>query len=101
MKASEVLRKAKKKLWNGRGEWLRSPKTRYICYAVDEVSCHDSACAVERVLIHISKLLNHYGTLEKWLYVYHHISSQSTRKMQRTRQLWVDDMIKYFESKGD
>jgi hypothetical protein len=102
MKTSEIFKAAKKHLWNGVGEWNGQPKERYICHAIywRVVGCSiDEVHYAKRI---IALLLEGYDTLDEWLTAVHGINPyDDTKKLQRTRQAWLDHLVKHYKSIGD
>jgi len=101
MKTSKVFKAAKKQLWNGVGDWMDHPKERYICHAIYwRVNCTNDEARFTKKLIAL--LLEGHDTLEEWLLAKHDINGFSdTKKLQQTRQAWLDHLVKHYESIGD
>lgn len=108
MKASEIIRKAKKHLWNGKGRELVD-KEEFVCHAIDKVAnnssgdeaVYDAACLVKRL---IQKQIHPHCTVFLWLYCkcsvpMHEI--KDTQRMQAYRLAWMDRLIAEFKAKGD
>lgn len=109
MKASQALKLTKERM-------LPSNKfycSRYICDNVDQVTYNNEATK-KRIIKHIDKLLGGAFSLHEWLIINGHVpghlengfarfqgGTHDYGKMQRTRMLWLDDMIKHFKAKGD
>ena len=106
MKASEALKRVKERMLDD-----SQYTSRYIC---DNLWCVALPTTRRRVERHINKLLDGHFSLHEWLHERGHlpnaqvypsgcvsISDFDKAKMQRTRMLWIDDMIKHFKSKGD
>jgi hypothetical protein len=106
VKKSELLKEAKKYLWDGKGSRLESGKDRYICYAIsdasDRIGCWRTS--VEHELINwIDKLLGRRAVyLEDWLQEFHpDFPRHDSRKMQQLRKKWLNWMIKYWQERGE
>jgi hypothetical protein len=109
LKPSQVLQRVKKVLPNGYTIHAED-NSPYICdniqdlwrqgYMTDETK--------DTVKSHISRLLNGSFCLKDWLVRNGKVKTEdfrkdydnSWRKLQFTRQLWLDDMIVHFKSKG-
>jgi len=102
MKTSEIFKAAKKHLWSGAGELNGQSKERYICHAI---YWRVTGCSIDKVH-HAKKIIallleGHY-TLDDWLWANHKINGgDDRRKLQRTRQAWLDHLIAHYESIGD
>ncbi|OWT55249.1 hypothetical protein [Candidimonas nitroreducens] len=112
MKASTLLRKAKKYLGNGKGLGL---KTRYICYAVSNAArdmglcAYSSGCPAQRRIAR--RIFRHLGTntssYEGWLRKHHpRLCNQLDTPVGRinaqdARRRWMDALIAEFEAEGD
>lgn len=93
MKASEALREARLRIEAG--------SKRYICLALD---CVQDKAAAKRAQRRIWSLLHPEPTLERWLMCKGVILTNCAlplEKLRQTRLNWIDDMIKYFEDRGD
>ncbi len=93
MKASKALREARSRIEDG--------NKRYICLALGCVSDKEAARRAQR---RIWSLLHPEPTLERWLMSKGVILTSTTlpiEKLRQTRLNWIDDMIKYFEARGD
>lgn len=107
MKKSELLKEAKKRLWEG---YASDRMHRYICHAIDEVAnysyditAEDVACDLKEWIEKLLKL-NWSGNtaLEGWLEIYHpEFPRNDNVKIQTLRHKWIDWMIEYWESKGE
>jgi hypothetical protein len=101
MKTSAIFKAAKKHLWNGVGNHFDSPKERFICVAI----CWKTECSFkeqDKTTKIIQKLLGKYETLEEWLLQKHRINANTDPiKLQKTRQAWLDHLIKHYQSIGD
>jgi hypothetical protein len=109
LKPSQVLQRVKKVLPKGYTTHAED-NSPYICdniqdlwrqgYMTDETK--------DAVKAHISRLLNGNFCLKDWLLrtgkataeEFRQDYDNSWRKLQTTRQLWLDDMIVHFKSKG-
>lgn len=109
LKASQVLQRVKKALPDGYTTHA-DDNSPYICdnimslwrqgYMTDETQ--------KDLKTHINLLLNGNFCLKDWLIRTGKVSTEefrndydgSWRKLQVTRQLWLDDMIVHFKSKG-
>lgn len=100
MKTSEVFKLAKAKLKTGSGK----TGERYICYALSRVNApHQDIRNAKRI---VQYLLKGCVSLEAWLYHKHNIgvnffARESAKKMQATRQAWLDHLIEHYEAQGD
>jgi hypothetical protein len=102
MKSSEILTAVKPLLWDGK-QPNREIEKRFICYAVKTV-CYDNPLLYEKqqiILEHITTLLEGHYVFEQWLRSRGIKKPDNNPKLMKTRQRWVNDMIKYFKSKGD
>lgn len=108
MKASQALKLAKERMLS-----TSNCGSRFICDNVDYVTSKHERTG-NRIRKHINKLLDGNFSLHEWLYLRGHLegaqlnmgglvtfTSFDNAKMQRTRMLWIDDMIAYFKAKGD
>ena len=98
MKKSEMLKEAKKLLWDGVSNI--DGKQRYICFAlVQTVGGKHSVplCAI------IHERLGGHPTLITWLHYKCNIPEQqlTNEVVQAHRHQWVDMLIEEFEAKGD
>jgi len=102
MKTSEIFKAAKKHLWNGIGENREQLKEKYICNAI---YWRVEGCSIDEV--HYAKksialLLEGHETLDDWLQANHKINGRDDRrKLQQTRQAWLDHLIAHYKSLGD
>ena len=112
MKPSELLLKAKKHLCvceQDRSKWRT--ESNYICNAVkiadggEPGMCPATTTQGRKVIAHINHLLDGYSTLSEWLSEKHGIVafafSDNATQLQETRLAWMDDMIAYWEAKGE
>lgn len=110
----QVLKEAKKYLVTELQEdwWLRSRGNhKYLCLAVSQ-TCQHGKCSKTmcgKVTDYISEQLEGHSTLEKWLLNKSSVSSASishdknlnnSRKIQTTRHLWLDHMVKTLKEKN-
>lgn len=105
MKTSEVLRLAKKLLWNGK-EFRPWDRWTYVCVAVDETGTTYGAPYKDRIRVKrmISKRLKPFYDVEDWLadrVSPTTIYRASEYKIQQYRHRWVNAMIAEFKAKGD
>ena len=94
MKASEVLKAARKRVEDGR--------STYICFALEDTLLDEAA--IWRATSRILHLLHPYSSLEGWLQGKKHARHAwvgGGKKLKQTRLNWIDDLIKYFEARGD
>ena len=107
MKASEIIRKAKQHLWNGKGVEPTN-KEAFVCWAIGRITNNnvddDVYFATARVHELIEKQIYPHGTVFDWLYYQcgvpmHEI--KDTKRMQAYRLAWMDRLIADFEAKGD
>lgn len=109
MKASTALKRTKAYMLQGSDTVYRS---RFICDNVEKVAPRATA---RRITDHIDDLLEGHFSLHEWLIDKGHVNAKlhdytnvmdinapyDEKKMQHTRMLWIDDMIKHFKAKGD
>lgn len=106
MKSSKILKLVKAKLPNsfeGRNDNRVSP---YICDHVIKVGYNNDAIVKAReIKSKISELINDEFSLADWVISQGHATSQeiygNPKKMQQTRQNFIDDLIKYYKQQGD
>jgi hypothetical protein len=103
MKTSEILRRAKARLWNGvtldkHGDVPRG-KSAMICYAIMGASFAES----DAVCREIMRRIHPYNTLRGWLANQPHVrlGDLTDKNVQRHRRQWVDKLIAEYEAKGD
>ena len=98
MKKSEMLRKAKRFLWDGVSE--NTGKTVYICYALGYAVGDKQAQPLCNI---IHERLEAYPTLFAWLRYKCNIPWEQLKDkaVQKHRYQWVDMLIEEFEAKGD
>lgn len=109
MKKSEILRKAKRQLDDGKYGTVGGQK--YICNAIKLVcgyyDCIDSPSQYEMVRSLTSWIQDdlmgmHDGcSLEQWLDRHYPTWMQTSERVQKLRHMWIDWMIQYWESKGE
>ena len=100
MKTSKVFKLAKLRLWNGVSEERLAHQRSHLCLAVDITTApiKDKKRA-KRI---VDKLLHPYCTFESWLSREKNIYPfGNLKKLQVTRQAWLDHLIKHYESIGD
>jgi hypothetical protein len=90
----------------GAKELISQKKFHYVCTAVNEFAFISNAEreVTLRVLDRICYLLNGKPTLESWVCSNFDKTPESffqKEKMRRTRLLWIDDMINYWESQNE
>ena len=112
MKTSEAFKEARKRLWNGIGEYCGANKDHFICVALDHAVAVDTATVI-RCQVILDNLLEQHGCLEDWLIAKEHLDpmflSQHSvedfpdimRKVQVTRRAWLDHLINHYQSIGD
>jgi hypothetical protein len=107
VKKSEILKEAKKILWNGYDPYedeLSSKKQRFICNAVTDVKGADKEQKLE-IKQWITRLLEGYHNYETWLRQHAYIDVYITENQhiiaQKSRHQWIDWMITYWEAKGE
>jgi hypothetical protein len=103
MKTSEILKEAKKKLWNGDRRTLRNHRYKYVCYVIeDNFPKNSKAKAVTK---RIARSLGaDYLSVATWLGNNGYASWDDMEKpkiMQAYRHRWLDALISEYESKGD
>lgn len=101
MKTSELIREAKRYLWDGTRSSGLYYKSRYICFAIADVPLAAvSQCNKAQFLI--SKRLGRFETLEDWL-KYNGVRSRemTTKRVQAHRLAWMELLAQEFEAKGD
>ena len=109
LKPSEVLQRVKDVLPDGYKTYS-DDNSPYICDNVQELWRQGHMTDDTRMAIktHINCLLNGNFCLKDWLLrtgkataeEFRQDYDNSWRKLQVTRQLWLDDMILHFQSKG-
>lgn len=111
MRTSELLKKAKKHLWNGRGE------TPYcgvgLCSAIYMARFRNTNLAhpdhkihkvAGSVAVRIAKALGKNSFVQQWLVAKKHATLEQVHNpklMQAYRRRWLDALIAEYESKGD
>lgn len=106
MKSSKILELVKEQLpdsFEGRQDNRVSP---YICDHVIEVGYDNDAIAKARkIKSKISELINDEFSLADWVISQGHATSEeiysNPKKMQQTRQNFIDDLIKFYKQQGD
>ena len=110
MKTSELLREAKKYLWDGKDEkeLEHLDKSEYICFAIlsaarnnpNETIEHSTCLRCRRV---IEASLFPHNCVETWLLRSAGIppKEMTHRRIQAYRLAWIDVLIKEFKAKGD
>ena len=98
MKKSQMLRKAKKVLWDGVSE--RNGKVPSIYLALACAVGYKHAAPLCNIII---ERLEGWPTVGTWLHNKCNISIEqlTPKAVQKHRHQWVDLMIKEFEAKGD
>ena len=98
MKKSEMLKEAKKLLWDGVSNI--DGKQRYICFALVQTVGGKQA---EPLCNIIHERLEEYSSLFTWLRFKCNIplGQLKNKALQKHRHQWVDLMIEEFEAKGD
>lgn len=109
LKPSQVLQRVKKVLPEGYTTPAED-KSPYICDNITELwrEGYMTDQTKDTVKAHISLILNGAFCLKDWLIrtgkatteEFRQDYDNSWRKLQTTRQLWLDDMIVHFKSKG-
>lgn len=102
MKSSEILREAKKFLWDGRGRHSPPGKGLTVCYASSRGlgwSDKDSVHIRQRIMASIHP----YNTVTMWLAVQMGVrhNTLTDRQKQAYRHAWVDHLIATYEAEGD
>jgi hypothetical protein len=101
MKTSEVFRRARRRIWEGRYS-KTGPQSRFICYAI---LFDATATPKERrkAIDIVTKRLHPYHSMEDWLMARGVSAAQvlTVWKMQAHRKAWLTMLIKEFEAKGD
>ncbi len=117
LKSSEILRKARVLMWDGftvydqyaEYEYEDEPN-EYICdnirtIAGDLNSTENTVCKAFAIKDKIADLIGHEFSLKDWLVINDHATWEeiydNPEKMQQTRYNMIDDLIAYYESKGD
>ena len=112
LKPSEVLQRVKESLPSGYipEEDDNDDNSPYICDNIMQLWREGYLTDETKVVLknHISNLLEGRFCLKDWLYMKRITSPaefqadyyESCNKLQQTRQLWLDDMIKHFQAKG-
>lgn len=107
MKTSKALKIVKQHVAKSVGE----DGFKFICHATDAAErlyliSYTNAVEIKQ---HICVLLGWCDSLDNWLMHYCNINTsaggisanQRFNKLQTTRHAWINDMIAYFEAKGD
>lgn len=96
LKTSEILTRAKKRLWNG----VNAGGTPYICCAVEEVTRSERS---KRLRDEIANSLYPTSTLRTWLMEVVNVPQKQLtgENVQRHRLQWMDRMIQEHKVKGD
>jgi hypothetical protein len=102
MKSSEILREAKKHLWNGKGKFVAERKSACVCGAVMSALASSDESG-DGLKIYIDSVLDGQVFISSWLanvakIPWHQIT---TENLQAYRLRWMDHMIEIFEAKGD
>ena len=98
MKKSEMLREAKKFLWDGVSK--RNRKEVYICLALSFNVGFKQTNELRKI---IYERIGGFGSIDKWLHDKYNIPKEQFKNeaMQAYRHQWVDMLIEEFEAKGD
>lgn len=108
MKKSELLRQAKKYLWDGKGlEW--PSKTEFVCCAISRAAYKHLGDDYHPQAMELREWINGLlgkkgGTLCRWLENngYEVFSTHNFQvRLQQTRKDWLNWMIAYWEEKGE
>lgn len=101
MKTSKVFQTAKKRLWDGEGDWCRTDKEKFICIAIWETPNIPDRDKIKARRI-VENLLGGHDTLEGWLSETHQIRAYNdAQKTQQTRRAWLDHLIAHYKRIGD
>lgn len=104
MKSSEILREAKTRLAWTHCEHVSFGKRQYICHAVADVEVESWSRQVRGKGQAIREVIHHQldgvNSVGEWLSLqgYHGLSFHDK---QTVRHQWLDELIAYYESKGD
>lgn len=105
MKKSEILREAKKLLWDGE-DIGRELKKEYICNAI-ESTVIPWEFIPHKILLQSWICRDLIGgdnldvSLNTWLSVHHPKFVKTNSSMQTIRHKWIDWMITYWQEKGE
>ena len=102
MKHSEILREAKKILWDGKGRIGREERA-YICDALFHAGARNGVPAkAQQIRKQIAAALYPYGTLSGWLSCVHRVppTERNCINMQEYRHRWLDELIRIYAEAG-
>lgn len=102
MKHSEILREAKKILWDGKRRFGGEGRA-YICDAVLHASVRNGLPGKgQQIRIEISAAIYPYATLSEWLSRVHGVPLTELNyiNMQEYRRRWLDELIRIYEEAG-
>lgn len=104
MKHSEILRKAKRYIWNGKNQDDVN-KDQFICWALERVSDLDEVdTKVRQIRQEIQKRMGDELTIESWLNRWGYIPAnwypEFQVKIQKYRKAWMNQLIKEYERIG-
>jgi hypothetical protein len=98
MKHSDCLKEARKRIVDYRDI--------YICLALSNIRNTGNCSNVSDIIQRINMLLDYLSCLEVWLLENHCVArsvfdtEKGKQKLRQTRLLWIDDMIQYYERRG-
>jgi hypothetical protein len=98
MKHSDCLKEARKR--------IVEHSDNYICVALSNIRNKDNCSNVIDIKQRINMLLDNLSCLEFWLMENHCVAlsvcvtEEGKQKLRQTRLLWIDDMIQYYERRG-
>jgi len=102
MKHSEILREAKKRLWDGVSR-RRVNQASTICFAIILVSREGKDIYRAReIQTQIQEALDEQGYVSQWLNQQVRIPEEllTHRNMQEYRHRWLDELIRIYEEAG-
>jgi hypothetical protein len=97
------LKTAEARILAGAKDLIRSGRSQFVCLAVEDVAdFYGNKDAISNVLKRIEFLLDGQFVLNQW--IAHHVGESDCvpqdEKMRKTRLLWIDDMIDWWESQA-
>lgn len=104
MKTSEILRKAKKYLWNGTSKTV---SREALCLALWDAACLSTPAdraRIGKVMNRISRALHKQSYVHGWLVAKGHATYaqiNNPKLIQAYRHRWLNALIAEYERKGD
>lgn len=103
MKHSELLREAKKHLWDGRSSYgFIIPMEPYICTAIRKASSSPNILSIANdIEARISYRLEKCATVRQWLFEnFESARDASSADFQTYRLAWMEHLAKEYELEG-